>query len=127
MAFCNEFEYVQNITLAQGILEMKQGPLGACIRSFFETGDFSPRLILKDPETYTYTEDSGYEYEEHATLRIGDVRMIGTRYELEGVHSASVLPEHIAALGDLYLLARRLRLDAVIDKIIMKLQAVAGF
>lgn len=120
MAICNEFEVLQNIYFVQEILGMMQGPQGVFIRSFIETDDFCPRLILKDPETNT--EDSDTDDEEQATLRIGDVRLIGTRYELEGVHSTNVLHEHIIALGELYMLARRLRLGALIDKIVTKLQ-----
>jgi hypothetical protein len=120
MAFCNKFEFLRVIDFVKGILETTKGPQGVFIQAFFETNDFCPRLILKDPEAST--EDSDADDEEQATLRIGDVRLIGTRYELEDVHSANVLHEHIIALGELYMLARRLRLDALIEKIVMKLQ-----
>ncbi|KAJ5818563.1 hypothetical protein N7474_004154 [Penicillium riverlandense] len=119
-AISNDSEVLRNIHLAKGILEMLQSPQGFFIRSFFKTHDFCPCLILKDPEASAEDSDN----EEQATLRIGDVRMIGTRYKLEDVHSADVLRGPIIALGELYMLAGRLRLDALIDKIVMKLQVV---
>ncbi|KAJ5625749.1 hypothetical protein N7510_002058 [Penicillium lagena] len=119
-AFSNEFEILQNIEFVQAIVEMTHGPQGAFIRSFFETDDFCPRLILKNSEANAG--DSDIDDEEQATLRIGDVRLIGTRYKLEDVYSDNVLHEHIIALGELYIHARRLRLDALIDKIVLKLQ-----
>lgn len=120
MAIRNEFEILQSIDFVQGIMEMTQGPQGDFLRSFFETDDFYPRLILKALEATP--EDSNAGDEEQATLRIGDVRLIGTRYELEDVHSATDLHRHIIALGELYMYARRFQINALVGKIVLKLQ-----
>jgi hypothetical protein len=114
---------MDHLNIVNEIMTVEEGSKGEYIRSFLLNGDFCPCLVVKGfGEASPENSDNAGDGRQRATLRIGDVRRIGTTYELEGVGCAEDLHEHILTLGELYMYARRLRLEKLVDKIVLKLQ-----
>ena len=107
--------------IVSAVLEIRQKPEAAKIRSFDISGEFTPRVvqILTQSSTEPTTETTPQTQD---TPQLGDVSGLHRNYRLEGINDSKALQDEILALGKLYKYARRLNKPALVKTITNKLQ-----